>query len=53
MVECDLAKVEVAGSTPVSRSISFQVLSPSPARGFMLSGTGSATAFNQGAVPKW
>ena len=26
MVECDLAKVEVAGSTPVSRSINFCLL---------------------------
>ena len=39
MVECDLAKVEVAGSTPVSRSIKLRVLCfPSQQRGFMLSG---------------
>ena len=36
MVECDLAKVEVAGSTPVSRSItlSFLVAPLAPARGY-------------------
>ena len=28
MVECDLAKVEVAGSTPVSRSIKFSPIAP-------------------------
>ncbi len=39
MVECDLAKVEVAGSNPVSRSKSARKFSryPSPWRGFMLS----------------
>ena len=33
MVECDLAKVEVAGSTPVSRSID---LDPRRGRGFFV-----------------
>jgi hypothetical protein len=28
VVECDLAKVEVAGSTPVSRSIKFSAIAP-------------------------
>ncbi len=39
VVECDLAKVEVAGSNPVSRSKSARKFSryPSPWRGFMLS----------------
>ena len=32
VVECDLAKVEVAGSTPVSRSRNFD---PRPMRGFL------------------
>ena len=36
MVECDLAKVEVAGSTPVSRSISFD---PRPGEGLLRSPT--------------
>jgi hypothetical protein len=30
VVERDLAKVDVAGSTPVSRSIHFKIASPSP-----------------------
>ncbi len=42
VVERDLAKVEVAGSTPVSRS-RFGFPGPSAVRGFAL----------QGAVPKW
>ena len=33
MVECDLAKVEVAGSTPVSRS---RILTLAAARGFSI-----------------
>ncbi len=33
MVECDLAKVEVAGSTPVSRSIFLLVVAPRPGEG--------------------
>ena len=41
MVECDLAKVEVAGSTPVSRSMIFSRLPHAP-RGFMLSGPAEA-----------
>ena len=42
VVECDLAKVEVAGSNPVSRSIF-----PLPeTRGFV-------TVSRQGAVAKW
>ena len=37
MVECDLAKVEVAGSNPVSRSIDFWLLlSPSLVHGELL-----------------
>ena len=36
MVECDLAKVEVAGSTPVSRSIICWLLSLAPARVYAL-----------------
>ena len=36
MVECDLAKVEVAGSTPVSRSIVFSRLPHAPERGYAL-----------------
>ncbi len=37
MVECDLAKVEVAGSTPVSRSISLLFANPlAPARVYAL-----------------
>jgi hypothetical protein len=47
VVECDLAKVEVAGSNPVSRSTS----PPSRKRGFRL--LCAARRFNQGAVPKW
>ena len=47
MVECDLAKVEVAGSNPVSRS---KFPSAPPVDFF-----GSERYFNirQGAVPKW
>ena len=42
VVECDLAKVEVAGSNPVSRSI------------FLLPETrGLVTLSRQGAVAKW
>ena len=41
MVECDLAKVEVAGSTPVSRSIVSRGC-PTHPRGFMLSGPAQA-----------
>jgi hypothetical protein len=36
VVECDLAKVEVAGSTPVSRSINLSVLPLAPARVYAL-----------------
>ena len=53
VVECDLAKVEVAGSTPVSRSIFCPVGCPSPLRGFMLSGPAQDGLLNPGAVPKW
>ena len=50
MVECDLAKVEVAGSNPVSRS---RFLSPTgtlPFDGHFLAGT---LTYVRGAVPKW
>ena len=61
MVECDLAKVEVAGSNPVSRSIElFRAL---PGEGILLFGRNGADAIDilgiwrylrfQGAVPKW
>ena len=33
MVECDLAKVEVAGSNPVSRSIILSAVALAPSRG--------------------
>jgi hypothetical protein len=37
VVECDLAKVEVAGSTPVSRSKMFQSFDPlAAARGYAI-----------------
>ena len=50
MVECDLAKVEVAGSNPVSRSRFLwfpagQKLRDAPAR--------NAVELSRGAVPKW
>jgi hypothetical protein len=38
VVECDLAKVEVAGSTPVSRSIFCSHLPLAPARVYALRG---------------
>ena len=50
MVERDLAKVDVAGSTPVSRS---RFLSPPgavSADGLFFAGT---LTYEQGAVPKW
>ena len=49
MVECDLAKVEVAGSNPVSRSRHFAALAFAFShawRGFL------ASLLNRGAVPK-
>ena len=49
MVERDLAKVDVAGSTPVSRSRFW--LRSFPAEGLFSPGT--ATVFSRGAVPKW
>jgi hypothetical protein len=48
VVERDLAKVDVAGSTPVSRSIKFLVL---PLRWTFF--TRNANVFRRGAVPKW
>ncbi len=55
MVECDLAKVEVAGSNPVSRSREFQALAS--VRGFAMKGNYSPRRFrlfgNRGAVAKW
>ena len=38
MVECDLAKVEVAGSTPVSRSIILLAFAPRPGEGLCSQG---------------
>jgi hypothetical protein len=54
VVECDLAKVEVAGSTPVSRSIICLAVAPSLGEGLCSLGMGvSKTPPFQGAVPKW
>ena len=49
MVECDLAKVEVAGSNPVSRS---RILLPDAPSGWTFSGR-NANVGSRGAVPKW
>jgi hypothetical protein len=49
VVERDLAKVDVAGSTPVSRSIYFGQLSPARWTFFIR----NANVFGRGAVPKW
>ena len=54
MVECDLAKVEVAGSNPVSRS---RFLGPPSLfqpvlRRWTFSGR-NANVRSRGAVPKW
>src|SRR5205823_11513571 len=38
VVECDLAKVEVAGSTPVSRSIILLAVAPRPGEGLCSQG---------------
>ena len=38
MVECDLAKVEVAGSTPVSRSIILLTVAPRTSEGLCSQG---------------
>ena len=38
MVECDLAKVEVAGSTPVSRSMIFLAVAPRTGEGLCSQG---------------
>ena len=53
MVECDLAKVEVAGSTPVSRSIILLAVAPRPGEGLCSQGPLQAGILIQGAVPKW
>jgi hypothetical protein len=51
VVECDLAKVEVAGSNPVSRSrFSLQTRS-FPAEWTFFAR--NATVVSRGAVPKW
>ena len=53
MVERDLAKVEVAGSTPVSRS---RVSSRSPAPLEFIAPSGQfpdGAKLGKGAVPKW
>ena len=48
MVECDLAKVEVAGSNPVSRSSFCEAL---PRRGLFVLEV--VLEVNEGAVAKW
>ena len=69
MVECDLAKVDVAGSSPVSRSKNFRPSLPEPDRfakyamqGFAVKRIGAAAksrlnrrkrVFPWGAVAKW
>jgi hypothetical protein len=47
VVECDLAKVEVAGSTPVSRSIDFLAVAPRTGEGLCSQGQ-HKRAFNSG-----
>ncbi len=47
MVECDLAKVEVAGSTPVSRSMIFLAVAPRTREGLCSQGQ-HRRAFNSG-----
>ncbi len=47
MVECDLAKVEVAGSTPVSRSMIFLAVAPRTGEGLCSQGQ-HKRAFNSG-----
>ena len=51
MVERDLAKVDVAGSTPVSRSIFF-VPRPTLPRRWTFAAR-NVNVCEQGAVPKW
>ena len=51
MVECDLAKVEVAGSNPVSRS-RFLPFRPSSPQKWTFFGR-NANLMGRGAVPKW
>jgi hypothetical protein len=57
VVECDLAKVEVAGSNPVSRSIISvaRIERPVTSLGHVSLATHrySLVAVLQGAVPKW
>ena len=55
VVECDLAKVEVAGSNPVSRSIISFPYSPTPYLRFPLSRRSLRPAGTcpTGAVAKW
>ena len=53
MVECDLAKVEVAGSTPVSRSISSGSVALASARVYALRAGFGDSCKKLGAVPKW
>ena len=52
MVECDLAKVEVAGSNPVSRSIILAVVAPRSCEGLCSLGKQPGKSV-KGAVPKW
>ena len=59
MVECDLAKVEVAGSNPVSRSKTIYSV-PRSGEGFAFRPASRACSDGvkyksqiQGAVPKW
>ena len=53
MVECDLAKVEVAGSTPVSRSMIFLTVAPRTGELLCSQGQYVRGTHVQGAVPKW
>jgi hypothetical protein len=48
VVECHLAKVDVAGSNPVSRSTVVAKLGPSKAPGFLVFGHRAAVTFHHG-----
>ena len=53
MVECDLAKVEVAGSNPVSRSILFPPMRSVASAGTAGQPAAPAGLVLSGAVAKW
>ena len=53
MVECDLAKVEVAGSNPVSRSIFFPPMRFTASAGTAGRAMAPAGLVLSGAVAKW